>query len=302
MFPFKKAICYSGYRIHQSPKTQTYPTDQEVLEDLVFLSKFVSYIRMYDTSYHAHQVLRLIQAHNIELKVMLGVEPLGEIDNPNCHFGGRQTKEDIINHQKSNFKQLDDMFTLSETYKPYVLALSVGNENTSDWHPHLISEEALIAHVNYLKRKTDLPITFCEGAYFWHQNKKLASIVDFISIHSYPQWQKKSLIESIEMTKRDYEKTVELFDKPVIFTEYGWTTTSTDVMNIDEANEENQAIYLDAIQTWSNEHHVQMFLFEAFDEPWKGSLNPLEPEKHWGIFTEDRKPKQWQKKKPVFGL
>ena len=302
MFPFKKAICYSGYRIHQSPKTQTYPTDQEVLEDLVFLSKFVSYIRMYDTSYHAHQVLRLIQAHDIKLKVMLGVEPLGEIDNPNCHFGGRQTKEDIINHQKSNFKQLDDMFTLSETYKPYVLALSVGNENTSDWHPHLISEEALIAHVNYLKRKTDLPITFCEGAYFWHRNKELAALVDFISIHSYPQWQKKSLIESIEMTKRDYEKTVELFDKPVIFTEYGWTTTATDVMNIDEANEENQAIYLDAIQKWSNEHHVQMFLFEAFDEPWKGSSNPLEPEKHWGIFTEDRKPKQWQKKKPVFGL
>ncbi|MCK7487093.1 MAG: hypothetical protein MZU97_17465 [Bacillus subtilis] len=25
-----------------------------------------------------------------------------------------------------------------------------------------------------------------------------------------------------------------------------------------------------------------MFTFEAFDEPWKGSANPVEPEKHWG--------------------
>lgn len=302
MFPLKKAICYSGYRMHQSPKTFTFPSDSEVLEDLLFLSSFVSYIRMYDTSYHAKQVLRLIDSHKIPLKVMLGVEPLGEIDNPNCHYGGRQSKKDILNHQKSNLEQLDAMLHLSESYKNHVLALSVGNENTSDWHPHLISEEALISHVLYLKSKTDLLITFCEGAYFWHQNKKLAEVVDFISIHSYPQWQKKSLLESIEMTKRDYEKTVELFDKPVIFTEYGWTTQTTDVMNVAEANEENQAMYLEAIKNWSDENQVQMFLFEAFDEPWKGSLNPLEPEKHWGTFTENRKPKLWQKKKPVFGL
>jgi len=35
-----------------------------------------------------------------------------------------------------------------------------------------------------------------------------------------------------------------------------------------------------------------VFVFEAFDEPWKGSPDPLEPEKHWGIFTVDRQPKR----------
>jgi exo-beta-1,3-glucanase (GH17 family) len=34
-----------------------------------------------------------------------------------------------------------------------------------------------------------------------------------------------------------------------------------------------------------------IFVFEAFDEPWKGSDEPLDPEKHWGLFTVDRKPK-----------
>ena len=33
------------------------------------------------------------------------------------------------------------------------------------------------------------------------------------------------------------------------------------------------------------------FVFEAFDEPWKGSEDPLEPEKHWGLFNVDRTPK-----------
>jgi len=32
-------------------------------------------------------------------------------------------------------------------------------------------------------------------------------------------------------------------------------------------------------------------VFEAFDEPWKGSSDPLEPEKHRGLFTVDREPK-----------
>jgi hypothetical protein len=33
------------------------------------------------------------------------------------------------------------------------------------------------------------------------------------------------------------------------------------------------------------------FVFEAFDEPWKGSPDPHEPEKHWGLFYENRNPK-----------
>ena len=36
---------------------------------------------------------------------------------------------------------------------------------------------------------------------------------------------------------------------------------------------------------------ILTFVFEAFDEPWKGSPDPLEPEKHWGLFYVDRSPK-----------
>jgi exo-beta-1,3-glucanase (GH17 family) len=45
------------------------------------------------------------------------------------------------------------------------------------------------------------------------------------------------------------------------------------------------------LMEWSRSSGITVFLFEAFDEPWKGSPDPLEPEKHWGIFTVDRKPK-----------
>lgn len=48
--------------------------------------------------------------------------------------------------------------------------------------------------------------------------------------------------------------------------------------------------------TWSNEKNILVFVFEAFDEPWKGSDEALEPEKHWGLFTVDRKPKKVMQK------
>ena len=39
--------------------------------------------------------------------------------------------------------------------------------------------------------------------------------------------------------------------------------------------------------------NITTFFFEAFDESWKGDPNnPRGAEKHWGIFTEDRKAKQ----------
>ena len=42
---------------------------------------------------------------------------------------------------------------------------------------------------------------------------------------------------------------------------------------------------------WTDVERILTFYFEAFDEPWKGSPDPLEPEKHWGLFKVDRTPK-----------
>ena len=300
---YQPAICYSGYRKGQSPRLAIFPSDEDVLSDLKFLSTFVSYIRMYDTSFHVKQVLRLIIKHQIELKVMLGVEPLGELDNPNCHYGGRHHEDDIKKHKLYNYEQLDEMIKLSKAYHSIVLALSVGNENTSDWHHNLMPENSLVDHVRYVKNQTDLPVTFCEGAYYWKHNHALADVVDFISIHSYPMWQKITINDAFDATKNDYASISTLFPhKQVIFTELGWTTKNDSQMMLDEASERNQQHYLNQVSAWSKKHQIPMFLFEAFDEPWKGSSNPNEPEKHWGIFYENRTPKLWQKEKPKYEL
>ena len=59
-----------------------------------------------------------------------------------------------------------------------------------------------------------------------------------------------------------------------------------------EASEQSQSAYLRAALRWLKDEGIPFFIFEAFDEPWKGGTSEHEPEKHWGVFSEDRTPKK----------
>jgi exo-beta-1,3-glucanase (GH17 family) len=270
-----------------------YPTEDQVLEDLRLLAPHFDYLRMYDTSEHAESVLRVIERHRLPLKVMLGTEPLGEISNPNCPWGGLHSPEEIQQNREENIRRLQKLAFMAGRHSSSVLAVSVGNENTSDWHPNLMPAETLAEHVRILKSLVSVPVTFCEGGYFWREKgESIAREVDFISIHSYPLWHRIPLKDAVEYTVSDYQSTVQHFPgKPVIFTEYGWTTQTNQQMDITQVGEFQQSDYLQTMFRWSRENTVTMFLFEAFDEPWKGGNDPTEPEKHWGIYREDRSPK-----------
>jgi Glycosyl hydrolases family 17 len=62
-------------------------------------------------------------------------------------------------------------------------------------------------------------------------------------------------------------------------------------INPEMVNEENQRTYFEYLMAWTAAENILTFVFEAFDEDWKGSPEPLEPEKHWGLFKKDRRPK-----------
>ena len=81
-------------------------------------------------------------------------------------------------------------------------------------------------------------------------------------------------------------------EKQVIFTECGWPTECNDSMDRTQVGPQMQKAYIQELLQWTGQEQIPVFLFEAFDEPWKGSEKEDEPEKHWGIFNEDRSPKE----------
>jgi len=290
----QRAICYSGYRSGQSPVTGIYPSYDEVKEDLMILEPHWDVIRIYDCSEHANLVLRAITNESLNLKVMLGVDLRAEINNPGCPWGGIYTDDELESNRNHNDAEINQLIDLSNVFLDQVFAVSIGNEASVDWTDHLVPVERLVELARRVKTASLAPVTFCENYVPWTQKlQPLAEIIDIISVHTYPVWEYQSLENAISYTEQNYLSVANAYpDKQVIITEAGWTTQSNG-RGIEPHNVsvEHQRAYLKDLILWSQNTGVLTFVFEAFDEPWKGSNDPLEPEKHWGLYYVDRIPK-----------
>jgi len=288
-----KAICYSGFREGQNPGG-SYPSYEEIKEDLLMLQGNWKYLRLYDCDKHSDIVLEVIEKENLDFKVMLGAYIVAEANNFGCPWGGSYSEEQLIENKEINKKQIEKLIRLANQYPAIIFSLSAGNEACVDWTDHYVPVQSVIDYVKMIKKGAKQPVTFCENYVPWIDKlKDLVEEVDFISIHTYPVWEYKNIHEALEYTKSNYYTIANRYpNKPVVITEAGWATNSNG-RGICPSNvsEEYQEVYYNDLVNWSLDDNVLTFVFEAFDEPWKGSPEPLEPEKHWGLFTVDRKPK-----------
>ena len=298
-FPFADAICYSGFRNGQQPGGIT-PSYEEIKEDLLILQSEWKYLRLYDCDEHALRVINVIQNEKLDFKLMLGAYIVAEANNPACPWnGGVYEEKQLEENRIKNDQKIQQLIDLSNKYSDMIFTVSLGNEACVDWTDHLVPVERVIEFAKKVKSKIKQPITFCENYVPWLNHlKPLVEHIDFISIHTYPVWEYKHIQEAVDYSIANYESVAKTFPNvPVVITEAGWATNSNGRgINIENVNEENQKIYYDELMNWSRNSNTLVFFFEAFDEQWKGSNDPLEPEKHWGLFKTDRTPKLVQQK------
>jgi exo-beta-1,3-glucanase (GH17 family) len=289
-----RAICYSGFREGQSP-AGIFPSYEEIKEDLLLLQNDWKYLRLYDCDAHAETVLEVIEKENLPFKIMLGAYIVAEMNNFGCPWGGGvYSEEQLIENRIINLNRIKKLINLANQYPEIICTLSAGNEACVDWTDHYVSVSSVINYVKLIKKEAKQPVTFCENYVPWLSKlKPLVDVVDFISIHTYPVWEYKNIHEALEYTKDNYLAVANMYpNKPVVITEAGWATNSNG-RGIEPHNvsEENQEIYCNDLLHWTDDDGILCFLFEAFDESWKGSPEPLEPEKHWGLYKIDRTPK-----------
>lgn len=292
--PYAKAICYSGFREGQSPDTGIFPTCEQVKEDLLILQVHWKYLRLYDCDQHAETVLEVIRNEKFDFKIMLGAYIVAEMNNFGCPWGGTHPDSVLQQNKEYNLNRINKLIGLANQYPDIIVALSAGNEATVDWTDHYVPVESVIRYVRMIKEGAEQPVTFCENYVPWHNKlTALAEEIDFISIHTYPVWEYKNIHEALEYTKQNYYGVAEKYPgKPVVITEAGWATNSNGRgIEPENVSEELQKVYYNDLMEWCEKDRILCFVFEAFDEPWKGSPEPLEPEKHWGLFTVGRQPK-----------
>ncbi|MFN3202347.1 MAG: glycosyl hydrolase family 17 protein [Bradymonadia bacterium] len=289
-----QGICYSGYRDGQSPDAGIFPSPEQIEEDLHILARRWRYIRLYDTGPHAELVLSAIQRLGLDLKVLLGAWLSAEINNPGCPWGAWYTDDQLTVNVGNNDAEVGRLAEFVQRYPNIITSIAVGNEATVDWTGHLVPVERMIELVRRAKADTGLPVTFCENHVPWMG--KLDALVpelDFISVHTYPVWEYKSIDEALEVTINDITRIEQRHPGvEIAITEAGWATRSNGRgIEPHNANVDHQRRYYDELTAWGEARGMRIYVFEAFDEPWKGSPDPNEPEKHWGLFTVDRQPK-----------
>ena len=294
MFEWGRAICYSGYREGQSPKTCTYPTYEQIVEDLKILDDMgFKYIRMYDPVSYAEMTCQVIR--DLGLNMMLGPDLISEVNNPGCPWMQTNfSEEELKKRAERNDGNIEKLIRIANENSDVINVVSVGNENTPQWGANNVPVERLIQFADRLKEGTGKPVTFNEGAFEWVHLGELAEHLDIISLHSYPLWYGNTIDEGLAINKEWYAKIKEMYpDKFILFSEVGWATDCADFkqMREGEANEENQKRYFEEFWEWADSEKIISYMFEAFDEPWKGGSGANEAEKNWGIYKVDRTPK-----------
>ena len=291
------AICYSGYRAGQSPILGIYPSYSEILADLSLLQPSWRYLRVYDSGAYAQTLLEVIHREGLPFKVLLGADLSAEVNNPGCPWLAHHPDHILADNRHKNDTEIQRLIHLANRYPRQVLGLSIGNEASVEWTDHKVPTERLVHFARTIKAQTDLPLTFCENYVPWANGDldELAEHLDIISIHTYPIWESVPIEEALAFSQKNYRAVANRFpSKAVIITEAGWTTqTNGHAFPESSACVELQSQYVTQLLEWSKREGILTFLFEAFDEDWKGSSDPLEPEKHWGIYTIDRTPKQY---------
>lgn len=288
------AICYSGFRDGQHPGGK-YPSYEEVKEDLTLLQGHWKYLRLYDCDSHAETVIQVIKNENFDFKLMLGAYIEAEMNNFNCPWNaGTYSEEELEKNSKNNRKKIQKIIELGNANPDIIFSLSVGNEACVEWTDHYVHENSVLEYVRLVKSQTSIPVTFCENYVPWlYKLESVANECDFISIHTYPVWEYKHIDEALDYTKENFEAVAKKYpNKPIVITEAGWATNSNGRgIHPENVNETYQKMYFDRLNEWTLKEDILSFFFEAFDESWKGSHEPLEPEKHWGLFKMDRSPK-----------
>lgn len=294
MFAYGKGICYSGYRMGQSPIESVFPTFEEVLEDLRILEEDYDYIRLYDLTEMTYKVLEVLKNEEIDLKVLMGIYLLAEVSHQNHTMFGIISESVLEQNKSINNDSIQEGIRLIKEYQEYIIGVSIANESRSYWNVNRVSIESLIKYASMMKERLSVPVTYCEETIHWLEElSDLAEVVDFISFHTYPSWNDTPIEEAITYIDEAYKELKKKYpNKPLVITETGWATKSHGgKMPSEWASIMNQSKFIKIINEWSESHKLVVFIFEAFDELWKGGNDPNEPEKNWGIYDVDRQKK-----------
>lgn len=277
-----QSVSFAPYRPGQSPLTRTFPTPDQIEQDLARLKGKVLAVRTYSAGENLETVPQ--RAGKYGLKVWHGAW--------------------LNDNDKENLEQINLLIDHANKYPDTIERVIVGNEVLlrKDLTP-----AQLRGYIRLVKQRVKQPVTYADVWEFWLRNPQLADEVDFITIHLLPYWED----EPIGLDRREPDGTLRiekhLLDifhkvqarfpgKKIVIGETGWPSDGR--MRSDaRPGRVEQVRYFSIFRALAEREHLDYNVVEAFDQYWKsrqeGTVGAT-----WGLLDAHRNDK-FELGKPV---
>ncbi|MGH8190578.1 MAG: glycosyltransferase family 2 protein [Rhodanobacteraceae bacterium] len=253
-------FAYSPFQRYQGPQAGNYPTDKQVDADLALMARHTHRIRVYSVLQYP-EIARLAMKYHLD--VMAG-----------AWLGPDDTK---------NHREIDALIAEARRW-PDIRRVEVGNEVLLR---HDMSPKKLMAYLDRVRAAVRQPVSTAEPWATWEQYPELAQHVDFITVHLLPYWDGVPRKDAIGEALQRYDHLQQLFPgKHIVIGEVGWPSNGNRI-EFAKPSIENEAIFLREWFPVARARHLDYYIMEAIDQPWKQRVSGR-VEAYWGVFNADR--------------
>jgi exo-beta-1,3-glucanase (GH17 family)/cellulose synthase/poly-beta-1,6-N-acetylglucosamine synthase-like glycosyltransferase len=253
-------FAYSPFQRYQSPFNGTFPSDAQVDADLTLLAKHTRRIRVYSVLQYP-EIPRLAMKHHLD--VLAGA------------WLDRRTG--------NNEREIAALIAQARRW-PDIKRVEVGNEVLLR---HDLTPEQLMAYLDRVRAHVHQPVSTAEPWDIWEEYPELAQHVDFITVHLLPYWDGVPRKDAIGEALTHYQRLQQLFPgKHIVIGEVGWPSNGNR-FEFAKPSTANQAIFLRQWFEVARERHLDDYIMEAIDQPWKERVSGR-TEAYWGVFDASR--------------
>jgi len=265
-------LCYGPFRTGEKPGG-TYPTEPELDEDLGVLASLTGKIRTYGNE----NTLALIP----KACARAGVA---------CYAGAW-----IDSDKTANEQQLAALVAIATNNYPTTRGFIVGNEYMLRYEQTAFAaaKANLLQYVQRIKASTGGQVGVADGWHIWNNDftRDLVNELDFVLVHIHPFWESQystpnlTIDTALAHVTNKYNLIARKYPgKRIIIGETGWPSRGPRNYGA-LASEVNQARFVREFTEWAGQNNVEYFLFQGFDEPWKGTTAA---EGGFGMLTSTR--------------
>ncbi|MDW7645823.1 MAG: glycosyltransferase [Desulfuromonadales bacterium] len=259
-----QGFSFAPYHEGQSAISRTYPSLEQIDDDLALLSGLTHAVRTYSVDGILGDIPALARKHRINVAL------------------GAWLDEDLDRNAQEVSRLLK---VASQAHN--VVRIIVGNEVLLRGN---LSVQELASHLEHVRSLTDIPVSTAEPWHVWIDHPEIANHVDYIAVHMLPYWEGVPVDRAVDyVVERMHELKRHFPGKRIVITEVGWPSNGRTIKQA-VASESNQAAFLRRFLARATAEDYIYYVMEAFDQPWKKELEGSVGA-YWGVYDNKREPK-----------